>query len=231
MDEGRQRILVVDDDEGIRLQVSWQLEADGYAVTTAEDGEQALAALRSRIPDLMVLDLTLPVVAGLDVLRTVRAAGPTQALPVIILSGRSSEADRVTGLDAGADDYLIKPFSPSELAARVRALLRRTTPGEEPTGTASACGLVIDERSREAWLQGALLETTAKEFDLLAFLAANPRHVFSREQLLHRVWDNSGWQSEATVTEHVHRLRRKLEAAGAPEVITTVRGVGYRWDG
>ena len=227
MSEDERRILVVDDDEGIRLQLAWQLEADGYQVATAEDGGAALEALRSDHFDLLVLDLTLPVVAGLDVLRTVRAAASTQRLPVIILSGRSAEADRVTGLDTGADDYLVKPFSPSELAARVRSLLRRTNPPQEPvTGD-----LVVDARSREVWAHGRPVDLTAKEFDLLAFLTAHPRQVFTRTQLLHQVWDNSGWQSEATVTEHVHRLRGKLEAAGCTSAIATVRGVGYRWDG
>lgn len=226
MDASQRRILVVDDDEGIRLQLSWQLEADGFDVTLAADGAAALDELRAGVPDLMVLDLTLPGLSGLDVLRSVRAATPTRQLPVIILSGRSSEEDRITGLDAGADDYLVKPFSPGELAARVRSLLRRAAPADDTPPKRS--DLIVDARTREVWVQGAAVDLTAKEFDLLAFLADHPRQVFSRTQLLHQVWDNSGWQSEATVTEHVHRLRAKLTRAGAREVITTVRGVGYR---
>lgn len=218
------RILVVDDDEAIRLQLAWQLEADGYAVAVADSGTAALEALRAQPPDLMVLDLTMPGLPGLDVLRTVRAAASTQRLPVIVLSGRSAEEDRVIGLDSGADDYLVKPFAPGELGARVRSLLRRSAPYPEPaTGD-----LVVDTRSRAVWVAGQSIDLTAKEFDLLAHLAAHPRQVFTRTQLLDQVWDNSGWQSEATVTEHVHRIRAKLAAAGAPDLITTIRGVGYR---
>jgi two-component system phosphate regulon response regulator PhoB len=227
MAQERGHILVVDDDEAIRLQLGWQLEADGYSVSLADSGTAALELLREQLPSLLVLDLTMPGIPGLDVLRTVRAAASTHRLPVIILSGRSSEADRVAGLDAGADDYLVKPFSPSELAARVRSLLRRTSPPQAPV----VGDVVVDVRSREVFVRGNPIDLTAKEFDLLAFLTANPRQVFTRTQLLHQVWDNSGWQSEATVTEHVHRLRAKLDGAGCPDGITTVRGVGYRWDG
>lgn len=223
IDQQTRSILVVDDDEGIRLQLSWQLEADGYLVATAEDGAAALDQLSEERPDLVVLDLTLPRVPGLDVLRTIRASAALHDLPVIILSGRSTDQDRIDGLDAGADDYLVKPFSPGELAARVRSLLRRTHPlASPPTGD-----LVVDTRSREVWVNGSPVDLTAKEFDLLAFLVEHPRQVFTRTQLLHQVWDNEGWQSEATVTEHVHRIRRKIDADGASR-ITTVRGVGYR---
>lgn len=223
IDQPARNILVVDDDEGIRLQLSWQLEADGYVVATAEDGAAALDQLREERPDLVVLDLTLPRVPGLDVLRTIRASAALHNLPVIILSGRSTDQDRIDGLDAGADDYLVKPFSPGELAARVRSLLRRTHPlASPPTGD-----LVVDTRSREVWVNGSPVDLTAKEFDLLAFLVEHPRQVFTRTQLLHQVWDNEGWQSEATVTEHVHRIRRKIDSDGASR-ITTVRGVGYR---
>ena len=218
-------ILVVDDDEAIRTQISWQLEADGYAVRTAQDGTAALNELREAMPALMVLDLSMPGLSGLEVLRTVRATSSGQGLPVIILSGRSTESDRILGLDAGADDYLIKPFSPGELAARVRSLLRRTT----TVTAAPTSGLQIDAGSREVHIDGASVDLTAKEFDLLAFLADHPRQVFSRAQLLQRVWNNDGWQSEATVTEHIHRLRNKIEADPShPRWLKTVRGVGYR---
>ena len=219
-------ILVVDDDEGIRLQLSWQLEADGYTVSVADDGAAALEYLRGERPDLLVLDLSLPRVPGLDVLRSIRASAALHDLPVIILSGRSSDQDRIDGLDAGADDYLVKPFSPGELAARVRSLLRRVRPATEPP----VGDLVVDPRSREVWLNGTPVDLTAKEFDLLAFLTDHPRQVFTRAQLLQQVWDNDGWQSEATVTEHVHRIRRKIDG-GAPSRIATVRGVGYRLEG
>jgi DNA-binding response OmpR family regulator len=225
------RVLVVDDDQRVRTVVAWQLEADGYAVTEAGDGASALAQIEHNRPDLVVLDLSLPGVGGLDVLRRVREADGTAApLPVIVLSGRSGDTDRIIGLDLGADDYLVKPFSPGELAARVRSVLRRARPGTGSARNAPADGLWVDETSRDVTLDGCPVDLTAKEFDLLAFLARHPRQVFTRAQLLQHVWGSAkGWQSEATVTEHVHRLRHKLgsRADGRP-VVQTVRGVGYR---
>ena len=226
------RVLVVDDDEGVRTVVAWQLEADGFSIAQAADGLQALDALSTENPDLVVLDLSLPGVGGLDVLRRIRdgqtASAPT--LPVIVLSGRSGQTDRIVGLDQGADDYLVKPFSPGELAARVRSVLRRARPAEPSALTAGA--LRIEPATREVTLAGQSIPLTAKEFDLLAFLAAHPRRVFSRAQLLAQVWQSSSsWQGEATVTEHVHRLRQKLEADPArPTLLRTVRGVGYQLD-
>ena len=223
------RILVVDDDQRVRTVVSWQLEADGFTVTEAVDGAAALAQIEQNRPDLVVLDLSLPGIGGLDVLRRVREAEGTAApLPVIVLSGRSGETDRIIGLDLGADDYLVKPFSPGELAARVRSLLRRSRPG---TAVARpAAGLWVDETRREVALDGCPVELTAKEFDLLAFLMRHPRQVFTRAQLLQHVWGSAkGWQGEATVTEHVHRLRQKLGSSGdGRPIVQTVRGVGYR---
>ncbi len=216
-------MLVVDDDERVRTVVAWQLEADGFHVTEAPDGTAALASIDDERPDLVVLDLGLPGVGGLDVLRRLRRdEGP--ALPVIVLSGRDGETDRIVGLDLGADDYLVKPFSPGELAARVRSVLRRAT----PTPAHRPTGLHVDPRTREVTVDGRAVDLTAKEFDLLAFLARHPRQVFSRAQLLHHVWGSApGWQGEATVTEHVHRLRHKLERGDA-RFLQTVRGVGYR---
>jgi two-component system, OmpR family, phosphate regulon response regulator PhoB len=225
------RILVVDDDQGVRTMVSWQLEADGFAVTEAGDGAAALAEIEHSRPDLVVLDLSLPGVGGLDVLRRVREAeGAAVPLPVIVLSGRSGETDRIIGLDLGADDYLVKPFSPGELAARVRSLLRRSRAGAVPAPPAD--GLWVDENSRDVTLDGCPVDLTAKEFDLLAFLARHPRQVFTRAQLLEHVWGSAkGWQGEATVTEHVHRLRHKLGARGdGRPIVQTVRGVGYRME-
>jgi two-component system, OmpR family, phosphate regulon response regulator PhoB len=222
------RVLVVDDDQRVRTVVCWQLEADGYAVSEACDGAAALAQIERDRPDLVVLDLSLPGVGGLDVLRRVREAdGTGPPLPVIVLSGRSGETDRIIGLDLGADDYLVKPFSPGELAARVRSLLRRSRPGAAPARPAD--GLWVDETSRDVTLDGRPVDLTAREFDLLAFLARHPRQVFTRAQLLQHVWGSAqGWQGEATVTEHVHRLRHKLGAGGGRPIVQTVRGVGYR---
>ena len=208
------RILVVDDDQRVRTVVAWQLEADGFAVTEAGDGATALAQIERDRPDLVVLDLSLPGVGGLDVLRRVREAeGTASPLPVIVLSGRSGDTDRIIGLDLGADDYLVKPFSPGELAARVRSVLRRARPGAVPVRPAD--DLWVDETSRDVTLDGRPVDLTAKEFDLLAFLVRHPRQVFTRAQLLQHVWGSSqGWQGEATVTEHVHRLRQKLGSRG-----------------
>lgn len=223
-------VLVVDDDERVRTVVAWQLEADGYAVSEASDGVVALEAIDRERPDLVVLDLSLPGVGGLDVLRRVRgdeSTVGTRPLPVIVLSGRCGETDRIVGLDLGADDYLVKPFSPGELGARVRSVLRRSDTAE-PTRTQP--GVLVDEATREVAVDGRALDLTAKEFDLLAFLARSPRQVFTRAQLLMHVWSSApDWQSEATVTEHVHRLRQKLEPElDRPRYLCTVRGVGYR---
>jgi two-component system, OmpR family, phosphate regulon response regulator PhoB len=232
VDESRRdrRVLVVDDDEGVRTVVVWQLEADGFIVEQAHDGASAVSAVNAVEPDLMILDLSLPGLGGLDVLRQIRD-GETKAtvdLPVIVLSGRSGQTDRIVGLDQGADDYLVKPFSPGELAARVRSVLRRS----QPAGPVSieVGPLRIDPGTREVWMADERVQLTAKEFDLLAFLASHPRHVFSRAQLLAQVWQSSSsWQGEATVTEHVHRLRHKLEVdPDWPRLLRTVRGVGYQ---
>jgi two-component system phosphate regulon response regulator PhoB len=230
-DFARFRVLIVDDDERVRTVVSWQLEADGFAVTESDDGASALAQIARDRPDLVVLDLSLPGVGGLDVLRRVREAeGAAAPLPVIVLSGRSGETDRIVGLDLGADDYLVKPFSPGELAARVRSVLRRSRPGAVSARPTS--GLGIDETSRDVTLEGCPVDLTAKEFDLLAFLVRHPRQVFTRAQLLQHVWGSAkGWQGEATVTEHVHRLRQKLGSGGdGRPIVATVRGVGYRME-
>jgi two-component system, OmpR family, phosphate regulon response regulator PhoB len=238
-----QQILVVDDDTRIRTLLSWQLEAEGYAVRCTADGVEALERIGRDRPDLVILDLSLPGVGGLDVLRQVRQAeerGGTTALPVIIVSGRDGETDRIAGLDFGADDYLVKPFSPGELAARVRSVLRRAAPPGGPgpgaardaDGAAGARDLRIDAAAREVFARGRPVELTAREYDLLAFLARHPRQVFTRAQLLRSVWDSeAAWQSEATVTEHVHRLRVKLEDDPAqPRWLRTIRGVGYRME-
>jgi two-component system, OmpR family, phosphate regulon response regulator PhoB len=223
-------VLVVDDDAAIRTVVRWQLDDAGFRVVEADDGPSALRRIQDERPVLVVLDLSLPGLGGLDVLRTVRGGGTGRSdVPVIVLSGRSGETDRIVGLDLGADDYLVKPFSPGELAARVRSVLRRSSP--ELGGEAVVVGtLRIEPGSRRVLLAGADVELTPKEYDLLVFLAAHPHHVFTRGELLDRVWNSSSdWLGEATVTEHVHRLRLKLEPDPShPRLLRTVRGVGYQ---
>ncbi len=223
-------VLVVDDDAAIRTVVRWQLDDDGFRVVEADDGPAALRRIRDDRPSLVVLDLGLPRLGGLDVLRSVRAGQAGRSdLPIIVLSGRSGQTDRIVGLDLGADDYLVKPFSPGELSARVRSVLRRSSP--ELAGEAIVVGaLRIEPTSRRVLLDGSEVDLTPKEFDLLAFLATHPRHVFTRSQLVDRVWNSSSeWLGEATVTEHVHRLRLKLEEDPShPRLLRTVRGVGYQ---
>ena len=223
-------VLVVDDDDAIRTVVRWQLDDAGFRVVEADDGATALRRIRDDHPALVVLDLSLPRLGGLDVLRSVRdgRAGRSDT-PIIVLSGRSGETDRIVGLDLGADDYLIKPFSPGELAARVRSVLRRSSPALSDEAIAVG-DLRIEPSSRRVLREEQEVDLTPKEFDLLVFLATHPRHVFTRSQLLDRVWNSSSeWLGEATVTEHVHRLRLKLEHDPAhPRLLRTVRGVGYQ---
>ncbi len=226
-------MLVVDDDERVRTMVKWQLEADGNDVTEAADGVSALGQLRSCCFGLVVLDLSLPAMGGLDLLRAVRRGDVpgSEDVPVIVLSGRSGEADRILGLDLGADDYLVKPFSPGELAARIRSVLRRASPASSDE-TLSVGPLEIDVRSRTVRRDGAEIALTTREFDLLAFLAAHPSHVLSRAQLLRRVWEvDPAYLSDATVTEHVHRLRAKIEDdPSSPTLLRTRHGAGYQLD-
>lgn len=237
MPAGRQ-VLVVDDDEGVRTGVTWALEADGFEVTAVDNGLDALAVIESSPPSLVVLDLSLPGIGGLDILRRLRAGqerGDGYRLPIIVLSGRDGETDRIVGLDLGADDYLVKPFSPGELAARARSVLRRSSDFNggphpfQPTGS----GVEIDRESRHVWLDGEPVELPAKEFDLLAYFVEHPQRVCTRSELLTAVWSShAGWQTEATVTEHVYRLRQKIEAdPRRPRRLRTVRSVGYRWEG
>ena len=224
---GAKRLLIVDDDEDVRRLVSRVLRSEGYQVDEAADAPSMRAALAKAHPDLVVLDLVLGNADGLDELAELRK---TTDIPVILLTGRAGEVDRVLGLKLGADDYMVKPFYPAELSARIGAILRRRAPAAG--GNMSFGSLEIDPVAREVLLEGQVVEMTAKEFDLLAFLARAPRQVFSREQILDQVWDSSSeWQDSATVTEHVRRIRRKIEAdPDSPRFVCTVRGVGYRFE-
>lgn len=223
------RVLVVDDEPTVREVVTRYLERDGLTVEIAADGPAAMDALKRR-PDLVILDVMLPALSGLEILREMRRTGD---VPVILLTARSDETDRVVGLELGADDYVVKPFSPRELAARVRSVLRRTrTRSAEGSGRLSFDGLAIDLGAREVHVGARTIDLRPREFDLLAFLAASPRQVFSRAQILERVWDSPvEFQDLSTITVHVRRLRQKIEADPMhPRWITTVWGIGYRFE-
>ncbi|MEU9167392.1 response regulator transcription factor [Streptomyces sp. NPDC048420] len=223
----RPRVLVVDDDPTVAEVVSGYLDRAGYAVDRAADGPDALARAAAHRPDLVVLDLMLPGMDGLEVCRRMRGHGP---VPVIMLTARGDEDDRILGLEVGADDYVTKPFSPRELVLRVESVLRRTRPAQ-PSGHLSAAGLSVDQAARRALKDGIELALTIREFDLLTFFLRHPGRVFSREDLMREVW---GWDfgDLSTVTVHVRRLRGKVEDDPArPRLIQTVWGVGYRFDG
>jgi DNA-binding response OmpR family regulator len=221
------RVLVVDDEPMVREVVVSYLERDGFRVSEASDGVSALRSVLEDPPDLVVLDIMLPVADGLEVLGEIRKR---KDIPVILLTARTEEVDRVLGLELGADDYVVKPFSPRELTARVRSVLRRARPAP-PTPSLEFDGLVIDGATREVAVEGNVVEMTPKEFDLLAFLAASPKQVFSRAQLLEHVWDSSpDYQDPSTVTVHIRRIRQKIEAdPDDPRWVCTVWGVGYKF--
>jgi DNA-binding response OmpR family regulator len=223
-------ILVVDDEPTIVEVVELYLLREGFKVLTAVDGHAALSAVRQQRPDLIVLDLMLPGLSGLDVTRQLRASG---ALPIIMLTARGEEADRVVGLELGADDYVTKPFSPRELVARVKAVLRRAQPAPTPepadTHVIAIGGLRLDAAARSVTVDGQPISLTAREFDLLLFLMRRPSQVFTREQLLDNVWGYTFASDMSTVTVHIRRLREKIERDPTnPTLLQTVWGVGYK---
>ncbi len=226
-------ILLVEDDAEMISLLSRFLPEEGYELRVVSDMAATLRAVSEREPDLILLDIVLGKEDGRDVFREVRELSD---VPTIFLTGRGLESDRIAGLKMGADDYIVKPFSPGELSARIETVLRRaganSTQHSIDAPNLKFGPLEINENTHEVHLDGALLELTAKEFSLLAFLAASPRQVFSREQLLEHVWASSPeWQNEATVTEHIRRLRLKIESdPDHPRWITTVRGFGYRFE-
>src|ERR671911_1181690 len=220
-------ILVVDDEPIVREVVVRYLRRAGYRTLEAGDGDLARTLIERERPSLVVLDLMLPGTDGLSLCRWIRSSSD---LPVIMLTARGEEADRIVGLELGADDYITKPFSPRELAARVRTVLRRTQPTVPRDERLSFDGLDLEAETREVWRSGAEVRLTAKEFDLLWFLASNPRHVFSRDQLMDRVWGYEAAFDTGTVTVHVRRVREKIESdPSAPANLQTVWGVGYRF--
>ena len=223
-------ILIVEDEPSIREVVSLYLRRAGYQVTVAGDGQEALEALAGRQPDLVVLDLMLPKVDGLEITRWLRERGDT---PIIMLTARREERDRIAGLEMGADDYVVKPFSPQELVSRVRAVLRRTQSAMPASQDQTLVygSLTIDPQTRLVQVEDEEKILTATEFDLLWTMARHPRQVFSRDQLLDLVWGLSEYIDPSTVTVHVRRLREKIEVdPGNPAHIQTVWGVGYKFE-
>ncbi|MBD0735174.1 response regulator transcription factor [Streptomyces sp. CBMA29] len=220
---GPGRVMVVDDDAAIRRSLGRALRLRGFAVTEADGGAAALDLLGRTPPDILVLDISMPDVDGIEVCRALRAGGDD--LPVLVLSALDEVADRVAGLQAGADDYLVKPFALEELVLRLHALLRRRPP--RPDGQVRACGLVLDPAARTATREGRALELTRREFELLEILARNAGLVLTRDQLLDRVWGYDFEVRTDAVDTFVSYLRKKLEAGGRPRVLHTVRGVGF----
>jgi DNA-binding response OmpR family regulator len=227
LNDGRP-VLIVDDEPVVRDVVARYLRRDGFETCEAADGEAARDLIESRQPCLAIVDVMLPGVDGFDLCRWIRSRSD---MPVILLTARADEADRIVGLELGADDYVCKPFSPRELAVRVRTVLRRTAPEQTRTETLSFGDVLLAWDSREVTRDGRTVPVTAREFELLWFLASHPRRVFSREHLMERVWGYTAAVDTGTVTVHVRRLREKIEAdPAAPAHLHTVWGAGYRLD-
>ena len=227
----KRTILVVEDEKDIRELVRFHLEQEGYAVREADSGERALQQIASERPALVVLDIMLPATDGLEVCRRLRASEATRSLPVIMLTAKAAEVDRVLGLELGADDYVTKPFSPRELVARVRAVMRRTH-GEDvppPHEIFDRGRLRIDFDTYEVAVDGQPVTLSLREFELLKFFVRHPNRVYDRLQLLDLVWGRDTYVEPRTVDVHIRRLRKRIERDdAAPELILTVRGVGYK---
>jgi two-component system, OmpR family, phosphate regulon response regulator PhoB len=220
-------VLVVDDEPIVREVVVGYLQREGFRTLEAADGNRAKEILESDPPSIVLLDVMLPGTDGLELCRWIRSRSK---LPVIMVTARGEEADRIVGLELGADDYVTKPFSPRELAARVRTVLRRSEPAGAENERLSFNGLVLDSGTREVLRSGEQVRLTAKEFDLLWFMASHPRRVFSRDDLMRRVWGYAAALDTGTLTVHVRRLREKLEAdPSRPQLLETVWGIGYRF--
>ncbi|MBI4490904.1 MAG: response regulator transcription factor [Deltaproteobacteria bacterium] len=227
------KILVVEDEPDIRKLVRYNLTQERFEVLEAEDGEKALKIVQRERPQLIILDLMLPGLSGLELCRSLRERTETAHLPILMLTAKAGEADRVVGLEMGADDYLTKPFSPRELVARVKAILRRTeTQGAAPGAEVYEKGaLKIDFSMYEVSIKGKPVKLTLREFELLRFLVQNPSRVLTRDQLLDRVWGGEVFVDTRTVDVHIRRLRKAIEKNDRkPEWVLTVRGVGYKFD-
>jgi phosphate regulon transcriptional regulator PhoB len=229
----RRKVLVVEDESDIRELIRYNLEQEGFAVEEAADGVQALDRIARRAPDLVVLDLMLPGMSGLEICRKIRATPSTASLPILVATAKGAEVDRVLGLEMGADDYVVKPFSPRELVARVKALLRRAhlLTEAESLGVYERGWLKVDFDSYEVFVAGQRRELALREFELLSFLVRHPMRVYSREQLLDMVWGRDTYVEPRTVDVHIRRIRMHVERDDSkPELILTVRSVGYRFN-
>jgi phosphate regulon transcriptional regulator PhoB len=226
------KILVVEDEPDIRKLVHYNLAQERFMVLEAEDGEKALKTIQREKPDLIILDLMLPGLSGLELCRNLRQRPETAQLPILMLTAKASEADRVVGLEMGADDYLTKPFSPRELVARVKAILRRAElAATAPVEAYERGPLKINFSTYETFVKGKAIRLTLKEFELLRFLVQNPNRVLSRDQILDRVWGNETFVDPRTVDVHIRRLRKAVEENDTkPKWVLTVRGVGYKFD-
>ena len=228
-----QKILIVEDEPDIRKLVNYNLAQERFKVLEAEDGEQGLKIVQRDKPDLVILDLMLPGLSGMELCKILRERAETERLPVLMLTAKAGEADRVVGLEMGADDYLTKPFSPRELVARVRAILRRVEsakPADQLPAYDKGC-LKIDFSTYEVFAREKSIRLTLKEFELLRFLVQNPNRVLSRDQLLDRVWGGETYVTPRTVDVHIRRLRKAIEKDDSkPKWILTLRGVGYKFD-
>jgi two-component system phosphate regulon response regulator PhoB len=222
-------VLVVEDEAPLLTLLRYNLEKEGFSVCEASDGEEALMQIAERKPDLVLLDWMLPMVSGLEVCRRIRRTPETRALPVIILTARAEETDRVRGLDSGADDYVVKPFSPSELVARLRAVMRRAQP-DTAQDLLQFADIELDTAAHRVIRSGQPVHLGPTEFRLLRYLMAHPARVFSREQLLDRVWGQDAFVEQRTVDVHIRRLRKALNAGGGVDVVRTVRSAGYALD-
>jgi two-component system, OmpR family, phosphate regulon response regulator PhoB len=219
-------VVVVEDDKGIQELLRFTLERGGYQTFCADSAEQAEALLHQSLPDVVIIDWMLPGISGLALTRKLRADSRTRSLPIIMVTARGEEPDRVSGLEGGADDYIVKPFSPKELIARVQAVLRRRTP-ELAGGTLNIGPLQLDTDSHEARVNGERIALTPAEFRLLRFLMANPGRVYTRQQLLDSVWGDHVYIEDRTVDAHIRRLRVAL-GPHAEQMVETVRGAGYK---
>lgn len=225
------KVLLVDDEENIRQLLNFHLEKEGYVTLEAKDGEEALSMAKQEIPDLIVLDLMLPKISGLDVCKKLKSDVKTAGIPIVMLTAKQDEIDMILGLEMGADDYISKPFSPRNLLARVKAVLRRTIKGANNQGELTFGNLRMNFEQYEVWLNDTKLYFTLKEFDLLKFFVTNVDKIFSRDQLLEKVWGYDYYGDTRTVDVHVRHLRAKLSSdEKLVEAIETVRKVGYRFN-